>query len=113
MAQEMIVIGITNTERTRDFTLTYDESYNEWGVSGGADNFLDFLEQELKPYISSNYRTNNYAIIAGHSLSALFTVYALHERPDMFHAFSPSLWWHDEVIFPKAEQGLILVGTLS
>ena len=107
MAQEMIVIGITNTERTRDFTPTYDESYNEWGVSGGADNFLDFLEQELKPYIASNYRTNNYAIIAGHSLSALFTVYALHERPDMFQAyfaFSPSLWWHDEVIFPKAQK---------
>ena len=107
MAQEMIVIGITNTERTRDFTPTYDESYNEWGVSGGADNFLDFLEQELKPYIASNYRTNNYAIIAGHSLSALFTVYALHERPDMFQAyfaFSPSLWWHEEIIFQNAEK---------
>lgn len=105
MAQEMIVVGITNTERSRDFTPTYDKSYNEWGISGGADNFLDFLERELKPYVTSNYRTNNYAIIAGHSLSALFTVYALHERPDMFQAyfaFSPSLWWHEEVIFPKA-----------
>jgi predicted alpha/beta superfamily hydrolase len=107
MTQEMIVIGITNTERTRDFTPTYDESYNEWGISGGADNFLDFLEQDLKPYVKANYRTNNYAIIAGHSLSALFTVYALQERPDMFQAyfaFSPSLWWHEEVIFPAAEQ---------
>ncbi len=49
MAQEMIVVGITNTERSRDFTPTYDESYNQWGISGGADNFLDFLEKELKP----------------------------------------------------------------
>ena len=107
MAQEMIIVGILNTERTRDFTPTYDESYNEWGISGGADNFLDFLEKELKPYVTSNYRTNNYAILAGHSLSALFTVYALHERPDIFQAyfaFSPSLWWHEEVIFPEAEK---------
>ncbi|QPG06149.1 alpha/beta hydrolase [Salinimonas marina] len=107
MAQEMIIVGITNTERTRDFTPTYDESYNEWGISGGADNFLDFLEKELKPHVKSNYRTNNYAILSGHSLSALFTVYALHERPDMFQAyfaFSPSLWWHEEVIFPEAEK---------
>ena len=107
MAQEMIVVGITNTERTRDFTPTYDESYNEWGISGGADNFLDFLERELKPYVTSNYRTNNYAILTGHSLSALFTVYALHERSDMFQAyfaFSPSLWWHEEVIFPEAKE---------
>lgn len=68
MAQKMIVIGITNTERTRDFTPTYDESYNQWGISGGADNFLDFLEKELKPYVKANYSTNNYAIISGHSL---------------------------------------------
>ncbi len=106
MAQEMIVIGITNTERTRDFTPTYDESYNQWGISGGADNFLDFLEKELKPYVGANYRTNNYAIVSGHSLSALFTLYALQERPELFQAyfaFSPSLWWHEEVIFPEAK----------
>ncbi|WP_412725534.1 serine hydrolase [Alteromonas sp. D210916BOD_24] len=106
MAQEMIVIGITNTERTRDFTPTYDESYNQWGISGGADNFLDFLEKELKPFVTSNYRTNNYAILAGHSLSALFSVYALHERSELFQAyfaFSPSLWWHEEVIFSEAK----------
>ncbi len=106
MAQEMIVIGITNTERSRDFTPSYDESYNQWGISGGAGNFLDFLQKELKPYIKANYRTNNYAILAGHSLSALFTVYTLQERPELFQAyfaFSPSLWWHEEVIFPEAK----------
>ncbi|WP_039232416.1 alpha/beta hydrolase, partial [Alteromonas macleodii] len=65
MAQEMIVIGITNTKRTRDFTPTYDESYNEWGISGGADDFLTFLEKELKPFVAHNYRTNGYAVLSG------------------------------------------------
>ena len=76
MAQEMIIIAIKNTHRTRDLTPTYDESYNEWGISGGADNFLDFIEQELIPYVNKNYRTNNYKILSGHSFGGLLVVYA-------------------------------------
>jgi len=105
-AQEMIIVAIKNTHRTRDLTPTYDESYNQWGVSGGADNFLDFIEQELIPYVNKNYRTNNFKILSGHSLGGLLTVYALQSRPQLFQAhfaFSPSLWWHDEVIFKEAE----------
>ncbi len=107
MAQEMIVVGITNTDRSRDFTPTYDENYNQWGHSGGADDFLDFVEQELKPFVKTNYRTNNYSILSGHSLGGLLTVYALQTRPEMFQAFfafSPSLWWQKEVIFSDAEK---------
>jgi len=105
-AQEMIIVAIKNTHRTRDLTPTYDESYNQWGVSGGADNFLDFIEQELIPYMNKNYRTNNFKILSGHSLGGLLTVYALQSRPQLFQAhfaFSPSLWWHEQVIFKEAE----------
>ncbi|WP_223857987.1 alpha/beta hydrolase-fold protein [Salinimonas profundi] len=107
MAPEMIIVAINNTHRTRDFTPTYDESYNDWGISGGADNFITFLGTELKPYIKSHYRTNGYAILSGHSLGGLLSVYALQSRPELFQAyfsFSPSLWWHDEVIFSDAEK---------
>ena len=106
MAQEMIIIAIKNIHRTRDMTPTYDESYNEWGISGGADNFLDFIEKELIPYVNKNYRTNNFKILSGHSLGGLLSVYALQSRPQLFQAhfaFSPSLWWHNEVIFNDAE----------
>ncbi|MEP1445680.1 MAG: alpha/beta hydrolase-fold protein [Paraglaciecola sp.] len=105
-AQEMIIVAINNTHRTRDFTPTYDQSYNQWGISGGADNFLDFIEKELIPYVAKNYRTNNFKILAGHSLGGLLAVYALQSRPQLFQAhfaFSPSLWWHDQVIFKQAE----------
>lgn len=103
---EMIIVAIKNTHRTRDFTPTYDESYNQWGVSGGADNFLDFIEQELKPYIDKKYRTSGFDILSGHSLGGLLAVYSLQTRPHLFQAhfaFSPSLWWHDKVIFEKAK----------
>lgn len=108
-AQEMIIIAINNTHRTRDMTPTYDESYNEWGISGGADNFLDFIEKELIPYVNKKYRTNNFKVLAGHSLGGLLAVYALQSRPELFQAhfaFSPSLWWHDQVIFKDAEKFL-------
>jgi predicted alpha/beta superfamily hydrolase len=107
MADEMIIIGIKNTHRTRDFTPTYDESYNRWGVSGGADNFLDFIEKELIPYVNENYRTNNFKILSGHSLGGLLAIYSLQSRSHLFQAhfaFSPSLWWHEEVIFKGAEE---------
>jgi predicted alpha/beta superfamily hydrolase len=108
-AQEMIIIAIKNTHRTRDLTPTYDESYNQWGISGGADNFLDFIEQELIPYVNKNYRTNNYKILSGHSFGGLLAIYALQSRPQLFQAhfaFSPSLWWHDQIIFKNAENFL-------
>jgi predicted alpha/beta superfamily hydrolase len=108
-AQEMIIIAIKNTHRTRDLTPTYDESYNEWGISGGADNFLDFIEQELIPYVNKNYRTNRFKVLSGHSFGGLLSVYALQSRPHLFQAhfaFSPSLWWHDQVILKKSERFL-------
>ena len=107
MAQEMIIVAIDNTHRTRDFTPTYDENYNEWGISGGADEFLDFLGQELIPYVNKHYRSNNFKVLSGHSLGGLLSLYALQSRPEMFQAyfaFSPSLWWHDQIMLPQAIQ---------
>ncbi|MFD2166679.1 alpha/beta hydrolase-fold protein [Thalassotalea euphylliae] len=107
ITEEMIIIGIKNTHRTRDFTPTYDESYNKWGISGGADNFLDFLEKELIPYINYRYRANDIRILSGHSLGGLLAVYSLHTRPSLFQAhfaFSPSLWWHNRVVLKNALQ---------
>ncbi|WP_353518761.1 alpha/beta hydrolase-fold protein [Thalassotalea sp. SU-HH00458] len=109
MAQEMIIIAIKNTHRTRDFTPTYDESYNEWGISGGADDFLDFIEKELIPYVGKKYRANNFKTVSGHSLGGLLSIYALQSRPELFQAhfaFSPSLWWHKQILFKEAESFL-------
>lgn len=108
-AQEMIVIAIMNTHRTRDFTPTYDENYDEWGMSGGADDFLDFIEKELIPHVNKNYRANHFKIVSGHSLGGLLSIYALQSRPELFQAhfaFSPSLWWHKHFMFKEAESFL-------
>lgn len=102
-APPMIVVGIESTNRMRDFTLTANENITG---SGGGKNFLAFIEKELIPYIESNYRTNDYRVLEGHSLGGLFTASTLMERPDLFSSFiimSPSLWWNGEELTEKGK----------
>ena len=99
----MIVVGIESTNRMRDFTFTVSE--NNPG-SGGGKKFLDFIESELIPYIDSNYRTNSFRVLEGHSLGGLFTASCLIEEPDLFDGFiimSPALWWNGEELTKKAK----------
>ncbi len=89
---EMIVIGVTNTQRTRDLT----PYANEGEPGGGANNFLQFLTDELTPWIDKNYRTRPLRFLVGHSLGGLFAVHTLTKKPDFFRgliAISPSMQW--------------------
>jgi len=65
---------------------------------GGAEAFLGFLVETLKPEIARRYAEASATdhILCGHSLGGLFTAFALLTRPDAFTTFvagSPSLWW--------------------
>jgi len=81
-----------------------------WPENGGADAFLDFIEQEIKPAIEQNIPIDpNRQALFGHSLGGFFTLYALFTRPGQFQYYaagSPSVWWKDKVIFQYAEQFL-------
>lgn len=112
---EMIVVGITNTDRTRDLTPTNAPTRNGDGTStpnptsGGSDKFLEFIKTELMPEVEKRYRTAPYRVFAGHSLGGLLAIYALTSHPDMFNAYiavSPSLWWDDGKTLHQAEQFL-------
>jgi predicted alpha/beta superfamily hydrolase len=73
--------------------------------NGGADAFLAFLVDTLKPEIASRYpETGGEQILFGHSLGGLFAAHALLTRPDAFSSFiigSPSLWWDGFSILEK------------
>ena len=69
---DLIVVGVTNTDRTRDLTPAKSTVKNGAGelqnpTAGGADNFLKFFETELIPEIEKQYRVQPYRILAGHS----------------------------------------------
>ncbi|HVF50848.1 MAG TPA: alpha/beta hydrolase-fold protein [Pyrinomonadaceae bacterium] len=109
---EMIVVGITNTDRTRDLTptnvaQTLPNGTTQPTTSGGADNFLKFIETELMPLVESRYRVQPYRLLAGHSLGGLFAIHTMMSRPELFNAYiavSPSLQWDNQVLVKRAEQ---------
>jgi len=108
---EMIIVAITNTDRTRDLTPTKgkDTEGKELASSGGADKFLKFIETELIPQVEKTYRTQPYRIFAGHSLGGLLAVHAFATKNDLFNAFiavSPSLWWDNQVAIKETEKFL-------
>lgn len=106
---DMIVVGITNTDRTRDLTPTKAVGPNaaQFPTAGGADNFLKFIATELIPEIERRYRVQPYRVLAGHSLGGLFAVHALITQPDLFNSYvavSPSLQWSDDATLKRAEE---------
>ena len=108
---EMIVVGITNTDRTRDLTPTKATGPNaaQAPTAGGSDNFLKFIETELIPEIEKRYRVQPYRVLAGHSLGGLFVVHTMITRPELFNSYvavSPSLQWSDEATLKRAEEFL-------
>jgi predicted alpha/beta superfamily hydrolase len=118
---QMIVVGVSNTARTRDLTPEVHGNFpvpgntsgrsiaESYPTAGGADRFLRFLEEELAPYIEARYRTRPYRVLVGHSFGGLFALHALMNRPESFHAYiaiSPSLWWNDGELVRGAVKSL-------
>jgi len=111
---DLIVVGVTNTDRTRDLTPAKSADKNpagelRWPTSGGADNFLKFFETELIPEIEKTYRVQPYRIFTGHSLGGLFAIHAMISKPGLFNSYiavSPSLQWADNEALTRVENFL-------
>ncbi len=106
----MIVIGIPNTNRTRDLTPTTD-SNNTDGIrhSGGGENFLSFIGKELIPYIDSKYPTAPYRLIMGHSLGGLMAMQAMVHHQDLFNAYiliDAAIWWDNHRVLTESKVAL-------
>jgi predicted alpha/beta superfamily hydrolase len=85
--------------RTRDYTPPWPGAPL---AEGGADRFLDFIEQELKPLVRSLVAVDPHRqALYGHSYGGLCTLHALFTRPAMFQAWlaaSPSIWYRDRLV---------------
>ena len=67
--------------------------------TGGAPRFLDFLADELQPWVRDRYAVSDDAAYIGNSLGGLFGVYTLLHRPAAFRRYiigSPWLCWDPE-----------------
>ncbi|MFP3594919.1 alpha/beta hydrolase, partial [Chryseobacterium sp. SIMBA_038] len=73
---------------------------------GGSENFVKFMQEELKPFISKNYRTQDYSVLVGHSFGGLFAINVFLSHPDYFNAYvanDPSLWWDNKVTLSRTK----------
>lgn len=70
---------------------------------GGADKFINFLNDELKPEIAKQFPINSQQqSLYGHSFGGLLVLYHFFQKPDAFQRYfaaSPSLWFDQGMLF--------------
>jgi len=102
-------LPIVSAKRGRDYAPTDGGPYGVMAPAdphfqfGGAPAFLKFLGDELKPTIEDRYPVDpDNSSIVGTSFGGLFCSWLLLSRPEIFQRYilcSPSIWWHDEMIW--------------
>jgi predicted alpha/beta superfamily hydrolase len=105
---ECIVVGIQNVDRRRDFTFPTEnkELLEKNPTAGKSDQFINFIEKELVPFIQKNYSTSKTSFLIGQSLGGLLATQILVSKPQLFSHYlivSPSLWWDNESLLKKIE----------
>ncbi|MBK9017268.1 MAG: alpha/beta hydrolase [Saprospiraceae bacterium] len=94
----VVSIGYGN-DRVDDYTPT---KAKEGG--GGAEKFMQFIENELIPRIESNYAVDTLRssrTILGHSFGGLLGAYAFTNHNSVFGNYlmlSPSIWYDNEIM---------------
>jgi predicted alpha/beta superfamily hydrolase len=111
--KEVILVGIgygdaylMDSLRNRDYTFPQASVEDSFAISGGAKQFLDFLEFELIPFVDKTYRTDStHRTLMGHSLGGYFTIFAMEQgllhSGNLFSNYvsaSPSLYYGDQFL---------------
>lgn len=113
---KMIVVGIRNTDRTRDLTPTHVDADPSMMLdsifaktSGGGENFIAFIEKELMPHIEAKYPTAPYKMLIGHSFGGLAVMQAFTHHTDLFNSYiciDPSMWWDNQKLLKETQKVL-------
>jgi hypothetical protein len=113
-----IIIGVgykdfntMDSLRTRDYTYPKAIPEYEMSVSGGADKFKLFIDEELLPELAKEYRINlDNSTLCGHSLAGYFSLFyslkSLEENKFSIKnvvSASPSLHYNHRYIFNMAK----------
>lgn len=84
---DFIVVGIKNTDRSKDIfpeVVTYKDGSKD---GGRANQYLDFIRFELMPLVEKTYRTESYRVLYGTSNTGFTAVYALFRDPTTADAY--------------------------
>ena len=109
-----IVIGVgykdfptMDSLRSRDYTYPTAIPEYEMALSGGADKFKKFIDQELIPKLTTEYKIDiDRSVICGHSLGGYFTLFyglkSIEENSFIIRnivSASPSLHYNHRYLF--------------
>jgi predicted alpha/beta superfamily hydrolase len=76
-------------------------------VTGGRDEFLDFIVSQVRPLVASRYPVDpQRQTLFGHSLGGQFVLHAMFTRPGLFQTYvagSPSIWWNERSLLQELE----------
>lgn len=101
--------------RSRDFSTVSDPQvpggWPAWADEidwGGADAFLEFIKEDLIPFIEQNYKANKDRTYMGWSGGGQFGAYVLFNNPDLFKRYllvsAPFDWFHNGIAFEYEEE---------
>lgn len=109
MVSNVLVVSIGyGRDRSLDYTPTKTGS-----STGGAPEFLAFIENELIPKIEHDFSadtTRESRVILGHSYGGLFGAYAFAVNNKVFGNYimlSPSLWFDNEISMIQEKQNRV------
>ncbi|MBX3255455.1 MAG: alpha/beta hydrolase [Chitinophagaceae bacterium] len=104
-----IIVGVINTNRTRDLTPALPAhdtvSGKFFSAGGGNEAFIEFITKELKLHVDSAWRTSGYNVLIGHSFGGLTAANILLHHTSLFNAYliiDPSLWWGQQLLVQQA-----------
>ena len=118
---ETIVVGIPNPSmeaRQRDLTPPYmiTDIDDPGSAPGSGDKFLEFLQEELIPFVDRQFSTSGYRLLSGNSRGGLLVLYSLMNKPDLFQArfcYSTPFWRQNEIILRKLDDFLTETDSLN
>jgi predicted alpha/beta superfamily hydrolase len=120
---ECIIVSVPNTDRTRDLTPTHSITYydgtkdeDRLKTSGGGENFLKFINEELISTIDKNYNTMKLKVFVGHSFGGLTVTQSFLSNSSPFNAYiamDPSMWWDNDLCLKQLNSVKSLSNTKS
>jgi enterochelin esterase-like enzyme len=107
----LMVLGVPYfANRTHELTpAATGSTLRDWPDAGGADQTIQFVADELLPWADAHYPTAPTRVLAGHSFGALFALYTMVNRPEIFRvviAMSPPMGWNDGAFSREATMRL-------
>ena len=119
LVPQTIVVGIPNmSAANRTFQLVPPFMRTDPAIpdspKGTGDQFLEFMEKELVPFIATQYGASDTRLFAGNSRGGLLVMYSLLAKPDLFagrFCFSTPLWRENNLLVERV--GAFLSGRTS